>query len=747
MPNLCALPVPRIRSVFLSILLFTTTGLVGAAEPEEPVVFRRDVMAVLSKAGCNMGACHGNQKGKGGFFLSLRGQDPTHDYYSLVADQQGRRINRNEPRQSLLLLKPTAQVPHQGGQRFKADSPEYRILVNWIRQAAGDQNPAAGQVERLEVAPPDSVLFDPQSELQLAVTAHFADGTRRDVTPWAVYEASNFNAHITADGRVTRQEFGETTVVARYLDQQVPARVAFMPAATDTPWSAPPPQNQIDRLILAKLRRLHINPSPLIDDGVFVRRAYLDLLGILPTADQARSFVDDPAPEKRRTLIDTLLARPEFAEVWALKWSDVLRNEEKVLDTRGVQVFYDWMRDAFAKGKPLSQFAADIVSATGSTYQNPPTNFYRALRDPTARSEAVARVFLGRRLQCARCHNHPYDVWTQDDYYDWATLFARVDYELKENTRRDDLDKNEFIGEQIVYLLDQGEVTNPRTGHDAQPRLLGADHPLAGGAPRLDEMAHWLTGPESLFARAQVNRIWQHFMGRGLVDPVDDFRATNPPSHPELLDYLAQDFIDHGWDVRHTIRLITQSATYQLSSRPNLTNQEDDQNYSHVLPRRLTAEQLLDAQAQVLQVAFHFNGYQAGTRAGQLPGVQRVRPRDQPPSDSDRFLVLFGKPQRLLACQCERSDETTLGQALSLVAGSALNDALRQEDNRLGKWIAQGRSVRWIVRELYWEAVAREPSPLELAAAQELAESSSTREALEDVAWALLNSKEFLFRQ
>ncbi len=447
--------------------------------------------------------------------------------------------------------------------------------------AAPGPDPSSPRVDCLDVSPAEQIVFVPQDEVQLRVTARFSDGTVRDVTRMAVYEPSHVGITISVDGLAAAQTAGEFTVGVRYLDQQKPVRLAFLPARPNFRWSEPREHNYVDRHIFAKLQRLRVNPSERCTDEVFVRRASLDALGVLPTAEEARQFVFSNAPEKRTQLIDRLLSRPEFADHWALKWSDVLRNEEKVLDRHGVEVFYRWIRKNVAEGRPLNEFVRELISARGSTYLNAPANFHRANRDPTTRGEAVARVFLGTRLQCAKCHNHPFDRWTQDDYYAWAATFARIDYKIVDNKRLDKLDKNEFVGEQVVLVKEEGEVQNPNTHQDVAPRFLGEDATLPEDSDRLNELAAWLASPENTaFARAQVNRVWYHLMGRGLVDPVDDFRDTNPPSHPELLNALAEDLVASGFHLRHLVRVIMLSRTYQLSSLPNDTNMEDDTNFS-----------------------------------------------------------------------------------------------------------------------------------------------------------------------
>jgi hypothetical protein len=719
-----------------------------AARADEPVRFERDVMAVLSKAGCNLGACHGNFNGKGGFRLSLRGEDPAADYETLMRGADQRRVNLLDPAASLILQKPTGQVVHQGGLRFNRESIEYRLLRQWI-EAGAPAPDATARLAWLEVTPKEAVVSEPVETVQLRVVAHFAGGERRDVTRLACYEPTNRNVVVEHDGLVRREKLGQATVLVRYLTQQVAVRLAFLPARPVFVFKAPEAGNYIDKLTFAQLRKLQTNPSALCDDATFLRRAHLDALGVLPTAEDARAFAADTTADKRARLIDGLLSRPEFAEHWALKWSDVLRNEEKVLDAKGVDLFFNWIREWIAAGKPMDQFARELVTARGSTYENPPANFYRANRDPLTRGETAARLFLGVRLQCARCHNHPYDRWTQDDYYNWAAVFGRIDYQILANQRRDKLDKHEFNGEQIVLMKEEGEVPNARTGLDAEPKFLGgyspAIHPIED---RLAPLADWLTTPSNeLFVKSQVNFVWYHVMGRGLVEPIDDFRVTNPASNPPLLDALAADYAASGFDLRHLVRTIMNSRTYQLSAEPNETNREDESSFSRAVVRRLPAEALLDAQCSVLGAWPEFNGYPEGTRAGQVKGVQRVRSRDKKAGSADRFLKTFGKPERLLACECERSNETTLKQAFTLIGDEGLNGLLAKETNRLAALAQSDRSSEDLVDELYWSALSRAPTPDEMAAGESLLTSSSDRfAALQDLAWAILNSKEFVFR-
>jgi len=723
---------------------------VSAVPANDEVSFTNDVMAVLSKAGCNAGVCHGNQNGKGGFKLSLRGQDPLHDFAALTRDQSGRRANAQQPDRSLILLKPTMQVAHEGGRRFDLDSPEYRILLRWIERGTPGDDGELPELEQLHVTPTESILIDPVQEVALRVNAEFSDGSRRNVSRLAVYEPDNQIVEISPDGVVAGLQSGETTITVRYLDRQVPVRLAFVPARPDFVWTAPSPANVVDEHVFSKLQALRINPSPVCSDDAFLRRAHLDLLGAIPTSEESRRFIVDGAPDKRARLIDDLLQRPEFADFWALKWSDLLRNEEKTLDRKGVQNFHAWIRRSIASGKPLDRFVAELVASRGSTYTHPPANYYRAMRTPLTRAESTAQLFLGIRLQCAKCHNHPFDRWTQDDYYGWANLFARIEYKILDNRRRDRNDKHEFDGEQVVYVARSGDITNPRTGRPQTPQFLGADaERFEPDIDRLEQLADWLTSEHNeLFARSQANRIWFHLMGRGIVHPIDDFRATNPPVNPDLLDALMDEFVKSRFDLRQLIRLIMNSQTYQLSSVPNATNRDDETNFSHPTIRRLSAEQLIDSLSQATGVATTFNGYPPGVRASQIAGVRAVRRRDGRPAPADRFLKVFGKPERLQTCECERSTETTLSQAFRLISGPMLNDMLTDAGNRLSALLDSERGDGEIVTELYWATLSREPNQAELGAlGDSLAQASDKRSALEDIAWSLLNSQEFMLRR
>jgi len=711
--------------------------------------FRNDVMAAISKAGCNLGTCHGNATGKGGFKLSLRGQDIEYDFTALTRDVSGRRVNVFAPELSLILAKGTNQLAHEGGKKLDPKGWEYQVLRDWIAAGMPRASDQDVRVTKLEVTPREQIVDEPQSTVQLKATITLSDGTQRDVTERAVYEPlQNGLIEVTRGGLVKRLQFGEPSVLVRYLQHSVPVRLTFVRSNPQFGWAAPRRYNYVDAHIFSKLKTLRINPSADCRDEVFLRRAYLDLLGMVPKADEAIAFTADKTPDKRARLIDRLLVRQEFADFWALKWADVLKVEGRTLDEQGMKAFHGWIRDAIATNRPMNEFVSEMISSRGSTYHEPASNFYRANRTPQARAVAAAQVFLGTRLQCAECHNHPFDRWTQDDYYNWSAIFGQVDYKILDNKRRDKNDKHEFKGEQVVFLNPKLNVDNPRTGDRARPRFLGADMPkLANKQDELQAAATWLTGPANpLFAKAQVNRVWYHLMGRGLVDPVDDFRLTNPASHPRLLDELTEDFIRSGFNLKHLVRTIMLSRTYQLDSVPNATNAADETNYSHALPRRLTAEQLFDSLHSALWVRPAFDGADPTARAGQMAGPKGGRGSPDPMSP-EAFLIQFGKPKRELSCECERANDTTIGQIFQFMSGPVVGRVIRDKYNRLQS-LTKIENPGQVVRDLYWALLTRAPTADEAKVMEALLVSSQDRRAtLEDIAWSLVNAKEFVLRR
>jgi len=702
-----------------------------------PPSYRRDVVALLAKAGCNMGACHGNLNGKGGFRLSLRGDDPGADLLALTRDALGRRVDRASPDASLILLKPTGLVQHEGGRRFAAGSAEAATLRGWIAAGAVDDEATAPKLRSLTVGPAERIVAAPGLAQQLVVTAEFADGSRRDVTRRATYDVNDpTRATVSTDGRVEVRAPGEVAVAVRYLSGRGVSRLAFLHDRPDFAWKPLPVRNAVDEAVFAKLRALKVNPSDPVPDATFLRRAYLDAIGLLPTPDEARAFLADPDPAKRDKLVDGLVNRPEFADFWALKWADLLRNEEKAMGEKGVWAFQRWLRDQLAADVPLDEFARRIVAARGSTWQNPPSAFHRTNRDPASAAEAVGQVFLGVRIQCARCHNHPFDAWTQDDYYGLAAAFGSVKRKLVSGLPQDKFDKHEISGDEVIYTAGPAQVPHPRTGAPVEPKPLGL--PRRAATPdALADLADWLTRDNRQFARVQANRVWAHLMGRGIVEPVDDFRDSNPPANPALLDAITAEFVAGGLRLRPLVALIMKSTTYALGAEPDATNADDEANFARAAVKLLPAEVLLDALGQALGLPEDFPHAPRGARAAQLPGARM----------GGDFLKVFGKPDRLLTCECERSEATTLAQAFQLINGEAIRRKLGDPGNLLGKLIVAGRDDPAMIETVYLASLSRPPTPAERAAALAyLAKAADRRKAWEDVAWAVLNSKEFLLR-
>jgi len=731
------------------VRLFTALSvLLGlACTRADTVSFRHDVMAVFSKAGCNNGGCHGNAHGRGSLKLSLRGESPDIDFKALIHSNSSRLLIPDAAEESLLLRKPTLQRRHEGGERFKVGSLEYITLQQWIASGLPKDAPDAPKLIELRADPEEHVLIGSDNSVHLKVNAHFSDGSKRDVSRWAVYEPSDLIVDIREDGYVTATQPGETTITVRYLHLQRPVRIAYIRSRPNFAWAAPTPANVIDEAVYAKLRRLRMNPSERINDTHFIRRVTRDLTGLLPTQEEAQSFLADTHPRKRDLLVESLLERPAFADFWALKWSDLLRNEEKALDKKGVKVFHSWIRSAFAENKPLDQFARELVTGIGSSYENPPSNYYRALRNPTLRAEATAQLFLGTRLQCARCHRHPYERWSQDDYYQFAAAFDGIGYKIIENKRKDGLDKNSFNGEQLIQVGLERKLKDPRSSKAPKIAFL----PIPGMAKQEGEdlaaLGNWLTAKDNpLFARVQVNRIWFQLFGKGIVDPVDDFRSTNPPINPALLDALGEEFVRGGFDLRHLIRFIMRSETYQAAAVPNNTNANDSRNFSHALVQRHNAETLLDSIHQVLGTEAEFTGIDHPLRASQLPGVESVH-RNRKPKKDEHFLKVFGRPVRQLNSDLERSNATSLAQVFEMTSGRTLQTLLTDSENRLGKFLDDNESDKELIENLYWTALTRAPRAIEQETMlAHLVAATDRRRALEDISWALINSKEFMLR-
>ncbi len=702
---------------------------VNRFEQPQPYSFQFETLVALSKQGCNSGACHGSPSGKGGFRMSLRAYDAVLDEETLIREAFNRRTNVQEPELSLILQKPLMQVAHGGGRKLSEEDASYEVLRGWISEGLKVDPPDAPTCVKVDVYPRDRVLNWPAHTQQISVIAHFSDGTVRDVTPLAVYSSSDESVATVDDhGMVVASSRGETAILVRYLEKMETSYLMFLRDVPGFAWNNPETRNYVDEAVFSKLQTLQILPSEPCSDSEFLRRVYLDTLGILPSVAETEAFLQNESPAKRAELIDELLERPQFADYWGLKWADLLRVNNKNLTAAGVNKFHRWIVAAIRDNVPYDQFVAELLTSQGSTFDNPPANYFRAASDTNDCVETTSQIFLGIRIQCAKCHNHPFERWTQDNYYGIGAFFNRI--QRKKTASPDEM---------FVFMGRTGEVTQPRTGEQMKPWL-----PLMGSvdAPGDDDrrqiFVEWLQRKDNpLFAQAAVNRIWGHVMGRGIVEPVDDFRASNPPSNERLLEALAKDFINSGFDRKHIIRTILNSQTYQLSSKKNELNASDTKYFSHVGTRMLSAEQLLDAICQVSGVEESFAGLPAGTKATQLPS----------PDVNNYFLKVFGQPAREMACQCERSSDSNLSQALQMINGPLVHGKLRAGNVQFRKLIADGKQDDEIVRQIYLSALCREPSEHELASAVKHIAGQEQRElGLEDVCWAVLNAKEFLFQ-
>ena len=722
-------PDGRTAAVTVTVAAFTSR-----ASPS----FRNEVQPVLTRNGCNSGACHGAAAGQNGFRLSLRGYDPAFDFASITRQAAGRRINPADPARSLLLTKASGAIAHKGGVRLDTNSNQYRILAAWI--AAGQPGPSAAdpRISQLEIFP-QNVVLPLGAQQPFIVRAWFSDGHVEDVTRQVRFGGTDQTvARVDESGLATVAGHGETSITAAYLGRNCLARIRspFTTLVSAETLAAAPVANFIDQEVLQKLESLNILPSPPATDTVFLRRAYLDTIGLPPTPSEVTAYLADSDPQKREKLIDRLLSRPEYVDYWAYRWSDLLLVNSGKLPPAAAQAYYDWIRRQVAANTPWNDFAREVVTATGSSASEGVVNFYALHQDPQDMAEAVSMTFLGMAINCARCHDHPLEKWTNDQYFAMANLFARV--------RSKGPDAN-----RVVFTVDRGDLIQPRTGEPQAPCPLDGE-PLELDDPRdrREHLAAWLTSPDNpYFARAVINRVWANFLGVGLVEAIDDVRLTNPPSNEELLAALERDFIAHDYDLKHLMRRILMSETYRRSSIPVSGNEADRRYYSHFFPRRIKAEVLLDALSQATLAATQFAKQPPESRALQLPDVK---------IDS-YFLDTFGRPDREQTCECERSDAPSVKQALHLMNGDTLNEKLarvadrkkKTHENRIGQALAAELSASQIVEQAYLACLCRYPAEDEQAQIVELisaTQADQRRQVVEDLYWGLLTSKEFLFQ-
>jgi hypothetical protein len=696
--------------------------------------FTRDIAPILTMGGCTNSNCHGSFHGKADFKLSLFGYEPALDYEAITKASNGRRINREKAEESLILLKPTFKIPHGGGLRFEEGSLEYTALLEWIRSGTPYESETSPSLATLEVFPKERILTGLDQKQQLVVRATYSDGVSEDVTQKVQYTATDPAAVVVnKSGEVTSHSAGETAIMIRTLGQAIVSHLTVVEKPPLFSYPKVATNNAIDELVFRKLRRLNIVPSDLSSDSDFLRRVYLDVLGIVPTEGEMEAFLSSKAPDKRQKLVDKLLERPEYADVWANKFDDMLRVGFNDSGVKGGRQYHEFILDFLRTNRPYNDFARELLTSGGSHFWNGPANFYFIAINvpPEDLAVHVSQTMLGVRLECARCHNHPFEKWTMDDFYGFASFFKRV--ATKEVYSND---------EDAIVIKDKGELRHPKTKQLVFPKLL--DGPVLHESPDEDireRLADWITSAQNpWFARALVNRIWKAYMERGIVEPVDDFRITNPPSNPELLDALAKDFCDHNFDFKHMVRTVLKSRTYQLSSATNVTNQADNRNYSHYYVKRLSAEQMIDSIVQVTGVPEKFPGNPPEARAMTIP----VRAPTY-------FLKTFGRIDDRMQI-CERNNQPDMAQAMHMISGDTIQRKIRSERSDLASWLADpALSNRQIINHIFRRAFARDPEPEEISRTLDLIASAggdpstTRREVFEDMVWAVLNSSEFVF--
>ncbi|MCA9175935.1 MAG: DUF1553 domain-containing protein [Planctomycetales bacterium] len=725
-----------------------TVKVVGMTQPQ-PWSFRNHVEPVLAKLSCNSGACHGALAGKGGFRLSLRGYDPDSDHFTITRQARGRRVELSDPGRSLVLAKPTGAIPHKGGVRFDVDSLEYRVLSEWIAHGAPGPREDDPRLQKLEVLPANSMLAKGQHQ-QVLVQAHYSDGRVEDVTRWAKFASADETvAQVDQQGKVQIVGNGVGAITAWYSSQIAIARVTspYGKPLEATAFGDQPPRNFIDQQVNAKLAELGLPPSPLCNDAEFIRRAYIDTLGVLPTAEETQAFLaqTEPSLAKRDQLIDRLLARPEFVDYWTYRWSDLLLINGTRLRPVGVKSFYQWIRGHVEANTPWDRFVRELITAQGRTDINGATNFYALHQDPESITENVSQAFLGLSIGCAKCHNHPLEKWTNNQYYAMANMFARV------RGKGWGGDSRSGDGIRTVYVESKGDLIQPLTGKPQPPSPLDGNA-LEFEAPvdRRVALSEWLTSPDNpYFARSIANRVWANFFGVGLVESVDDMRDSNPASNEELLSAAASHVVESGFDLKSLMREILRSNAYQRSSMPLAGNREEHRFYSRYYPRRLMAEVLLDAISQVTDAPSVFDEiafpgadrnktdfYPKGTRAVQLYDS----------AVASYFLKTFGRNTREITCECERSDEASMVQVLHLSNGDTLNEKLAAKEGRVQRLFDANADGAAILNELFHAALSRSPTDEETRELVKLYEASDDRRAaLEDLFWSVMTSREFLF--
>lgn len=726
--------------------IVTLIGLFAVADShaaERPISFTNDVVPIFTKVGCNLGSCHAKANGgRNGFELSLLGFEPQEDYEHIILEARGRRVMFENPDKSLLLLKGSGQISHGGGTRIPQNSENYATIRTWIQQGARMDGASLPKLLALEVTPPRGTL-QRQATQQLKATARYSDGTIRDVTKLALFESNDSAmAEVNSGGLVKILDLpGRVSVMVRFQGQVAVFGAAVPLGAAVT--AVPPSRNFVDDAVFANLKELGIPPSPVCDDATFLRRVTLDIAGRLPSLEETNTFLADTGSDKRDRWIDSLLQGPDYADFFANKWAAVLKNRRDTAGDLGANfAFHAWIRDSLLANKPYDQFVRELLGATGTVEGNPPVAWYKRVGDPKAQIEDIAQLFLGVRMQCAQCHHHPFERWSQDDYYSFAAFFSQVG--RKPSGKRDE--------DLIFHKRGIAKATNIKTQEALTPAALGDPMaPIAAGEdPRL-KLADWMGSPKNpFFAKALVNRYWKHFFQRGLIEPEDDIRDSNPPTNPELLAALEKRFIESGFDLKDLVRTITRSNAYQLSSVPNADNLGDRQNYSRYYPRRLQAEVYLDAIDHLAGTYTDFANLPRGTHAIALP--------DNSYNRASTFLRVFGRPEAQSVCECERVQTSSLAQSLHLLNAGDLRAKLAHPTGRVQQLAKDKRPLEERVRELYRIAFAREPRPDELktattylsepritAAGQKVPEAQALHENFQDLFWALITTKEFLF--